>query len=118
PGPRARGPRAHGRAGAAVGRGAREPPGHGPRVRRGLRRRARRRRAARAERVSGVVAAVALAAGVAAAWLLYALARRRVFIWLPAYLRRLARPRPPHAGPLHVMFCFVDHFEPGWGGAD
>ena len=69
--------------------------------------------------MSGVAAAVALAAGVAAAaWLLYALARRRVFIWLPAYLRRLARPRPRHAGPLHVMFCFVDHFEPGWGGAD
>jgi hypothetical protein len=64
------------------------------------------------------VTALALAATAAAAWLLYSLARRRVFIWLPAYLRRVARRRPRHAGPLHVMLCFVDHFEPGHGGAD
>jgi hypothetical protein len=62
--------------------------------------------------------AITLAVAAAAAWLLRALARRRVFTWLPGYLRGLARPRPRHAGPRHVIFCFVDHFEPGWGGAD
>jgi hypothetical protein len=67
--------------------------------------------------VGGVVPAIALAVAAATVWLLYSLARRQVFIWLPAYLRRLARPRPRHAGPLHVIFCFIDHFEPGRGGA-
>lgn len=61
---------------------------------------------------------LALAVAATMACLVRALARRRVFVWLPGYLRRLARGRPRHAGPLHVIFCFVDHFEPGWGGAD
>lgn len=38
---------------------------------------------------------------------------RNMQIWLPAYLRR--RKRPAVAGPTHVMFCFVDHFEPMHG---
>ena len=38
---------------------------------------------------------------------------RNMQIWLPAYLRR--RRRPAVAGPTHVMFCFVDHFEPMHG---
>lgn len=43
----------------------------------------------------------------------YEFKRKNVGIWLPAYLRR-DRPRVPQ-GPVHVMFCFVDHFEPKWG---
>ena len=39
--------------------------------------------------------------------------RKNMHIWLPAYLRQ-RRPQVP-AGPVHVMFCFVDHFEPKWG---
>lgn len=38
---------------------------------------------------------------------------RNMQVWLPAYLRR--RKRPAVAGPTHVMFCFVDHFEPMHG---
>jgi len=37
-------------------------------------------------------------------------------IWIVDYLRRPARPAV--AGPTHVMFCFVDHYEPMWGRAD
>lgn len=68
--------------------------------------------------MSAVAPAIALAAAAGAVWLFYSLARRRVFVWLPDYLRRLARPRPRHAGPIHIMFCFVDHFEPARGGVD
>src|SRR3546814_11034982 len=38
---------------------------------------------------------------------------RNMQIWLPAWLRR--RPRAKHEGPTHVMFCFVDHYEPMHG---
>lgn len=41
---------------------------------------------------------------------------KNMLIWLPAYIRR--KKRPSHRGPTHIMFCFVDHFEPRWGGAD
>jgi hypothetical protein len=41
---------------------------------------------------------------------------RNMHLWLGCYLRRR---RPPAVdGPVHVMFCFVDHFEPMWGKAD
>ena len=39
--------------------------------------------------------------------------RKNMQIWLGAYIRR--RPRHAGGGPVHVMFAFVDHFEPGWG---
>ncbi len=39
--------------------------------------------------------------------------RKNLGIWLPAYWRQ---QRPARVGgPVHVMFCFVDHFEPKWG---
>jgi hypothetical protein len=41
---------------------------------------------------------------------------RNMQIWLGSYLRR--KPRPAVAGPTHVMFCFVDHFEPMWRRPD
>ena len=45
-----------------------------------------------------------------------ALRSRNMHIWLRSYF---ARPRRAAvAGPVHVMFCFVDHFEPMWGKAD
>ena len=64
-----------------------------------------------------IVGVAALALAACGAWLLASLWRRQVFVWLPDYLRRLARGRPPHAGPTHVMFCVADHFEPGRGRA-
>ena len=46
----------------------------------------------------------------------YAIHARNMQIWLPGYLRRR---RPQHVRkPVHVMFCFVDHFEPMWKQAD
>jgi len=42
-----------------------------------------------------------------------AIRARNMQIWLGSYLRR-RRPRAVGA-PVHVMFCFVDHFEPMWG---
>lgn len=48
------------------------------------------------------------------------LRRRRVDIWWRDYLRHL-RERYNVAkvsGPTHVMFCFVDHFEPRWNNPD
>lgn len=56
----------------------------------------------------GLLGAVALVA--------LAIRSRNLQIWLPDYLRR--RRRPKVAGATHVMFCFVDHFEPAWGKAD
>lgn len=40
--------------------------------------------------------------------------KKNILIWLGSYLKRDWVPRQPHAGVRHVMFCFVDHFEPGW----
>ena len=38
--------------------------------------------------------------------------RKNIHLWLMSYLRH-RRPRLLD-GPIHVMFSFVDHFEPGW----
>ncbi len=56
---------------------------------------------------------IALAIG-ALAWKL--VRARNMHIWLASYLRRRARAKV--GGPTHVMFCFVDHYEPMWHGAD
>ncbi|OZB59394.1 MAG: hypothetical protein B7X39_11255 [Lysobacterales bacterium 14-68-21] len=40
---------------------------------------------------------------------------RNMHIWLGSYLRRRV---PKVDGPVHVMFCFVDHYEPAWGKVD
>ena len=44
--------------------------------------------------------------------------RRNFLIWLPAYIRGSFRRKPKYTGPLHILFCFVDHFEPGWQKPD
>ena len=41
---------------------------------------------------------------------------KHAHIWLPEYLRTRFKPKPT-GRPVHVFFCFVDHFEPEWGGA-
>ncbi len=45
-----------------------------------------------------------------------AIRARHMQIWLGSYLRRRL-PRVTDK-PVHVMFCFVDHFEPVWGKVD
>jgi hypothetical protein len=46
------------------------------------------------------------------------LLKRRVFDWLPGVILGKLKRRPADVLPVHVMFCFVDHFEPRWGNAD
>lgn len=48
--------------------------------------------------------------------LFWAIRTRNMHIWLPGYLRR--KQRAASSGTVHVMFCFVDHFEPAWGKVD
>ncbi|TAL71406.1 MAG: hypothetical protein EPN56_10905 [Rhodanobacter sp.] len=64
----------------------------------------------------GILAMAALLVAGAVVALRYAIHARNMQIWLGSYLRRRV-PAPP-VGPVHVMFCFVDHFEPNWGRVD
>ena len=60
-------------------------------------------------------AAFTLTVGGICVWRL--LLSRNMHLWILDYLRQLRRPRVEDR-PVHVMFCFVDHFEPMWRGAD
>lgn len=63
--------------------------------------------------------ALLLAAGftlAAVVALLLEVRRKNMHLWLRSYLRRPRTERP--SGLMHVVFCFVDHFEPRWGNAD
>lgn len=46
--------------------------------------------------------------------------RKGVFIWLPVFVQSFFRKKekPHSSSPVHIMFCFVDHYEPGNGKAD
>jgi hypothetical protein len=46
-----------------------------------------------------------------------AIRARNMQIWLGSYFRR-RKPAAVSYEPVHVMFCFVDHFEPAWGKVD
>jgi hypothetical protein len=61
-----------------------------------------------------LVGAIAIVVVTIASWL--AIRSRNMQIWLPGYVRRRGPSRGE--GPVHVMFCFVDHYEPMWGRAD
>ncbi len=44
---------------------------------------------------------------------------REMQAWVPAYAAHALRPRPVvTATPIDLLFCFVDHYEPGWNHAD
>ncbi len=44
--------------------------------------------------------------------------RRNVAGWLLGYLRGGWRAPAPTGATKHLLFCFVDHFEPGWANPD
>jgi hypothetical protein len=45
---------------------------------------------------------------------------RNLHLWLPAYLQSLLTPHPSLVDGVvtHILFCFVDHYEPDWNKAD
>lgn len=46
--------------------------------------------------------------------ILLILQRRHVGTWLGNYLKQDWRAPVPEGTTRHLMFCFVDHYEPGW----
>jgi hypothetical protein len=59
-----------------------------------------------------------LASAVAGASAVYALIRsRNLHYWLAAHLRGRFARAPRVDGPIHILVCVTDHFEPGWNGA-
>jgi len=40
--------------------------------------------------------------------------KKNVLVWLPSYLRRDWQAESPAGVTRHLMFCFVDHYEPMW----
>ncbi|MEN1957275.1 right-handed parallel beta-helix repeat-containing protein [Luteimonas changyuni] len=59
--------------------------------------------------------AAALALLFAGAVTAYLLHRRNVAGWLFSWLRQDWRAPVPEGTTRHLLFCFVDHYEPGWG---
>jgi len=41
--------------------------------------------------------------------------KKHMHLWLGHYLKRRLRKKEKVAGTKHIMFCFVDHYEPMWG---
>lgn len=49
----------------------------------------------------------------------YLLLRKKyMHLWLGSYIRQCLAAKPQHQGPKHILFCFVDHFEPQWKNKD
>lgn len=65
------------------------------------------------------IVVVLLFLGMLGALGLYILLRKKqMHLWLPGYLTRKLRGKPRYDGPLHIMFCFTDHYEPQWRKPD
>jgi hypothetical protein len=66
------------------------------------------------------LAGLLVVALVYAAVIALGLRRRRVDIWWGDYMRHLREQAGLADSPRtkHIMFCFVDHYEPRWGKAD
>jgi len=61
--------------------------------------------------ICSLLAMLAVSAGLAVVFV--ECRRKNMHLWLGSYL---VQRRPPlEIGPVHVMFSFVDHFEPQWG---
>ncbi|WP_231872131.1 hypothetical protein, partial [Oleiphilus sp. HI0128] len=41
--------------------------------------------------------------------------KKNMHIWLGHYISIRLKGKPKVDGPVHIMFCFVDHYEPQWG---
>ncbi|MES2625735.1 MAG: hypothetical protein V4628_10680 [Pseudomonadota bacterium] len=47
--------------------------------------------------------------------LLTLLKKKKMLVWIGSYILQRLSGKPKVNGPVHVMFCFVDHYEPQWG---
>ena len=56
---------------------------------------------------------LAIAIGLVVLWTL--LHKKQMLIWIGSYISQCLAKKPTVNGPVHVMFSFVDHFEPQWG---
>lgn len=45
----------------------------------------------------------------------YAIVRWNMYVWLPDYISQALTPKPAVNGTRHLVFLFVDHYEPGLG---
>mgnify|MGYP000302195069 CR=1 FL=1 len=59
---------------------------------------------------------VIISAALAAAILVREVFNKNMHIWLISYITR--GKHPEHSDPTHIMFSFVDHFEPQWANPD
>ena len=65
-----------------------------------------------------VLIAIAAVLVAGCVWALLRIRKRHMMIWLPSYLKGNwagRRERPSGDGPVHIMFCIADHFEPALG---
>jgi len=48
---------------------------------------------------------------------LFIIKKKHMHLWLPHYLKRTlsSKKQTKSYEPTHIMFCFVDHYEPMWG---
>jgi len=48
------------------------------------------------------------------AYLVWEVRKKNTFVWLPSYFKQDWRAEAPAGVTKHLMFCFVDHYEPMW----
>ncbi|WP_432454617.1 MULTISPECIES: hypothetical protein [unclassified Agarivorans] len=51
----------------------------------------------------------------AVAAVLLIIRKKQMHLWLAHYLKLKLKPKAHFEGPTHILFCFVDHYEPQWG---
>ncbi len=62
-----------------------------------------------------ILTAVVILAGLGVLALYLLLRQRNMHLWIGNYL--FSRRQPVSGKPVHILFCFVDHYEPQWGKA-
>jgi hypothetical protein len=59
-----------------------------------------------------------LALCVASVLMALVLRKKNLHLWISAYVFQKLSPKPSVKGPRHIIFAFVDHYEPRWGRVD
>tara|TARA_B110000211_G_scaffold164576_1_gene185770 strand:+ start:2648 stop:3811 length:1164 start_codon:yes stop_codon:yes gene_type:complete len=49
---------------------------------------------------------------------IFVVRKKEMQTWLPTYVKQGFFPNKKFVGPKHIMFCFVDHYEPQWMNKD